>query len=41
MMNRRIWEPEEASEATFYDKQWQALWQDQIVGTLEQTGKKI
>ena len=37
MMNRRIWELEEASEATFYDKQWQ----DQIVGALEQTGKKI
>ena len=30
-----------ADEATFYDKHWQALWKDQIVGALEQTGKKI
>ncbi|KAK7844764.1 light-harvesting complex-like protein 3 isotype 2, partial [Quercus suber] len=28
-------------EATFYDKQWQALWQDQNAGALEQIGKKI
>ena len=30
-----------ANEATFYDKQWQASWQDQNAGALEQTGKKI
>ncbi|KAM3730669.1 hypothetical protein ACB098_12G104000 [Castanea mollissima] len=31
-----------ADEATFYDKQWQASWQDQntSTGTMEQTGKK-
>ena len=30
-----------ADEATFYDKQWQASWQDQNAGALEQTGRKI
>ena len=30
-----------ADEATFYDKQWQASWQDQNAGALEQIGKKI
>ena len=30
-----------ANEATFYDKQWQASWQDQNAGALEQIGKKI
>ena len=30
-----------ADEATFYEKQWQASWQDQNTSALEQTEKKI
>ena len=30
-----------ANEATFYDKQWQASWQDQNTSALGQTEKKI
>ena len=30
-----------ADEATFYEKQWQASWQDQNTSALEETEKKI
>jgi len=37
MQGRTLCDSHQCDEATFYDKQWQASWQDQIAGT----GKKI